>query len=490
MTETTIPNIQNTKFSTIPMVGIIANIPIENKDISTTIINISTETIKGNIIIDNEFNCYKDSKSRIINQICFENFIDIVNNIKQICENHLIINSEHNSSIYGYKIKELIEKNYIDKNLIYINFTNSINEIMNKFSIKNDTIYVLIVEIPSDYNYSSSNDFSFMLFLENGTELNLSILTNLKINISVPMTNLNSLNIDYAEYFKKQGYDIYDINSNFYYDVCSPVYYEENDITINDRNLEVYPSNISINKNNCTYKSANLENKTFLYECDFTEYYQCETLENENDNDEQEPKFINYFFDLINYKIIFCTEIIKHFKNYKNNIGVIISSIIFFINIIFTIIFFSYDLRKIRFNIYKDIQSNIKLQREIIQKEKKHKISIKENKNEKIKNKENKKNKKEEKVKEKINNKNNKKDKNKKKDKKENRKEIKDKNQKDKNKNKYNNNKKKNKKSNPIKKRNNNKLKINSDNNTNENGKSKYTTNINILANKSKIQLV
>ena len=190
---------------------------------------------------------------------------------------------------------------------------------MNKFSIKNDTIYVLIVDIPSNYNNSSSDDFSFMLFLENGTELNLSILTNLKINISVPMTNLNSLNIDYAEYFKKQGYDIYDINSNFYYDVCSPAYYEENDITINDRNLEIYPSNISINKNNCTYKSANLENKTFLYECDFTEYYQCETLENENDNDEQEPKFINYFFDLINYKIIFCTEIIKHFKNYKYN---------------------------------------------------------------------------------------------------------------------------------------------------------------------------
>ena len=75
-------------------------------------------------------------------------------------------------------------------------------------------------------------------------------------------------------------------------------------------------------------------------------------------------------FLIYNYKIIFCVEIVKHFKNYKNNIGVIISSIIFFINIIFTIVFFSYDLRKIRFNIYKDIQSNIKLQREIIQKEK------------------------------------------------------------------------------------------------------------------------
>ena len=129
MTETTIPNIQTTKISTIPMVGIITNIPIENKDISTTIINISPETIKGSIIMENEFDCYKDSQSRIINQICFENFISIINNIKQICENHIIINSTHNSSIYGYKIKELIEKNYIDKNLIYINFTNSINEI-------------------------------------------------------------------------------------------------------------------------------------------------------------------------------------------------------------------------------------------------------------------------------------------------------------------------------------------------------------------------
>ena len=198
------------------------------------------------------------------------------------------------------------------------------------------------------------------------------------------MTNLNSLNIDFAEYFAKQGYDIYDVNSDFYNDVCSPAYYEDNDITLNDRNTEICPNNISINKNNCTYKSVNLENKTFLYECDFTEYYNSENLTNENDNsNEQENKFFNYFLDLINYKIIICIDIIKYFKNYKNNIGVIFCTIISFTSVLFIVIFFSYGIKKIKLNIYKEIQINNKLRKKIIQKEKenKKKVNKKENKN-------------------------------------------------------------------------------------------------------------
>ena len=61
-------------------------------------------------------------------------------------------------------------------------------------------IYLLIVDIPRNYSSSSIDDFSFILLLENGTELNISELSNLKANISIPMTDLNSLNYDYAKY--------------------------------------------------------------------------------------------------------------------------------------------------------------------------------------------------------------------------------------------------------------------------------------------------
>ena len=77
------------------------------------------------------------------------------------------------------------------------------------------------------------------------------------------MTNLELLNYDYAVYFKNQGHDIYDKNSNFYTYICSPAYYEKNDITLKDRNKEIYPNIISIYKNKCSY-SAYLDSKRLL----------------------------------------------------------------------------------------------------------------------------------------------------------------------------------------------------------------------------------
>ena len=319
-----------------------------------------------------------------------------------------------------------------------------------------------------------------MIFLENGTELDMSKLKNLKINISLPMNNLDSLNYDYATYFADQGYDIYDKNSDFYTNSCSPAYYGENDITLEDRRLEIYPHNASINKNNCSYLSVDLENKRLSYECDFTENYNNEEI-SEFDYEEKDNNFISYFLDLINYKIVFCINLFFNIDNYKNNLGIKICLIDFTLTTTLIIFFFIFGFKKIRVSFFNEIKIKQKEIYDMIQKKKNilitNNIKLKDDKN-KNKNKDNK------------NNDNKKKEKEKDKNKIKNNKDNKDnKDKKDKKENKDINNKKnynKDKKANPIKKNRNSKnLFLNTVNN-----RTKILTNVNILAQKSQINLI
>ena len=82
----------------------------------------------------------------------------------------------------------------------------------------------------------ATRDYNFRLFLENGTELNLSTINeDIYLDFYVPIDDLNSTHFNDAKELKSQGYDIYDINSDFYNDFCSPAFLGENDITLKDR---------------------------------------------------------------------------------------------------------------------------------------------------------------------------------------------------------------------------------------------------------------
>ena len=74
-------------------------------------------------------------------------------------------------------------------------------------------------------------------------------------------------NFDYSIEFNKQGYDIYDKKSNFYNDICSPAYLGQNDITLTDRKKDIFPNNVTLCKDNCEYKSINIEEKRIICEC-------------------------------------------------------------------------------------------------------------------------------------------------------------------------------------------------------------------------------
>ena len=316
---------------------------------------------------ENEYDNINDT-NKISDLLGFKNYNQITRSIKEMSDEQIIIKNNSDYKIYAYEIDEKKENFFHENNLTYIDFSNSNikNCIVNEQNLDNDTnIYALILETYNDNQNALTDDLYFVLLLENGTELYICNDENIKVNISSPITNLTLAHYDYAVYFQKQGYDIYDKNSSFYYDICISVYYENNDITIEDRRQEIYPNNMIIINPNCEYKKADLESKRFFYECKILDIYKQNKSEENTKNDNcfeiQEENFIYYLLDYINYKILVCHDAFFHLDNYQSNIGLMFSSVTSFLIIVLILIFCFHGLSKIKIMMYNEIPTFPKL---------------------------------------------------------------------------------------------------------------------------------
>ena len=319
-----------------------------------------------------------NNNTKVINQICFENFQNMSSNIKEMSDNHIIIENIPNLTIYSYEIGSDIDY-YENSKLTYIFFKNLKQTLIKTFNLENNTnIYALIVDSPSKYSNSSIKDYGFVLLLENGTELNLSnINEDLRVNISIPIANLNLVNFNYAILFSEQGYDIYDKYSNFYNDFCTPGYLNDNDITLEERQKEIYPNNVTKGKLNCIYQLSDLKNKRFIYDCKLIDVNINNTNNNKKDDfeiKEKDENFFNYITDVINYKVLICKDLFLNIENYRHNKAVMICTTSIFLSVLLLVIFFSCGLSKIRIIMHNEIPSEQKLRKLILEQKNKNKI--------------------------------------------------------------------------------------------------------------------
>ena len=301
---------------------------------------------------------------KVLNEICFDNFHNVTSNIKELSDNNIIIRQSPNITAYVYDIEKDINY-FVENKLTYIYF-NDIKEILKKeYNLdENSKIYAFIVDSPTKYSNSSINDYAFALFLENGTELNLSNLNdNIVLNLSLPISNLDLANFNYALIFSEQGYDIYNKNSKFYHDICTPGYIKDDDITLAERKQEVFPNNVSILKSNCEYHSTNLNNKRFNFNCSLGGINKNSTNNNIEYHFEEEKNenFFNYLLDMINYKVLNCSILFFNIDNYRHNKAVMICTTSIFLTILLLIIFFCNSMPKIRIAMYNDIPTDKKI---------------------------------------------------------------------------------------------------------------------------------
>ena len=293
-----------------------------------------------------------------------------VDNIEQIINDFITSNNNRNISSYYYEIN--LDKNEIktkSNNITYIDFPiETKNFLIKQFNLdeEKDKLYILIFDnLASDLNIAISN-YSYKVILENGTELNLSSINeNYYYDVYSPLIDLIISNYNYSIYFIKQGYDIYDKKSDFYNDICSSAFIDKNDITLDDRKKYIYPNNATLCKDNCKYKSINIEEKRIICECNLN-INSNSTNEDEIFLDSDDDNFLSYLLDNINYKIFKCFKIFLIFDNLKNSYAFYTMIFIFFIVIINCFSFFFYSIRNIRRLMMKYYPTKQKVNNELI----------------------------------------------------------------------------------------------------------------------------
>ena len=265
----------------------------------------------------------KGPNTQVFNGICFDNLLEMAQNIKTISDAGQTLYTESGIIIHGYSTKTNQDD---DKNSNYslVDLGDCEYKLKAHYNLSNDTeLFILGIDSPNKDLTSPISVYNYGVYLEDGTLLNhTEICSDSKILISSPITNPELLKLEEAAYFSDLGYDIFDSNSDFYNDNCAPASIGGNDIILSDRKKDFYPSNISLCNDSCIYSQVDLSSKRFTCECDLSYNYSEKVKKEENtEEEEDDTSYIEYFLSLINYKIIKCYKLFLEYKSYYYNAG-------------------------------------------------------------------------------------------------------------------------------------------------------------------------
>ena len=321
----------------------------------------------------------KLEETKILGGICFDDFLIILDNIEEVSNNYnnIAINNYPGITVNIYRVGIKIEeaaKKY--KNLTFIDLTECGEELKKFYNLSNNTnLYLISIDIYNKESNKVTNDFNFEIYLKNGTQLeDLSACKTVSLEASSSLTKLDLAKYYDAKYFYSQGYNIYNISSEFYHDYCLGAYFNNNDIIIKDRIKYIYPYNISLCPNGCKLNNVEIDSKRVNCSCNISLF----NKNNNNNNLEINKSNINlsnsknsdnlfcYLLDNINYKIFKCYKELfaSDINDLIKNFGIILGIIFIIINCICLSIFYLRFLPQIRIQIFKTIQNNkIKRQR-------------------------------------------------------------------------------------------------------------------------------
>ena len=311
--------------------------------------------------------------TKILGGLCFDDFLRVLDGIDSVESKNIVMNENPGVSINIYTSEINLDEaknNEKNINLTFIDLGECENKLREYYRINDELKFCIIsVDLLTKYSNKSTNDFAYELYLDNGTQImDLSPCNEYPISISSPIINLDLVNFEEAEIFDSQGYDIYNLSSNFYNDKCTAAYINGNDIIIKDRIDDIYPHNVSFCPNGCILDNTEINNKRFNCSCNIS--LMEEPIENESEeiqNVQTNENYISYLLDMINYKLFGCPKIFKNssFKDYISNIGLYIGSIVILFNIISIWIFYCYFLFKIRGEMHGLIPTEIKLKKKL-----------------------------------------------------------------------------------------------------------------------------
>ena len=317
--------------------------------------------------------------TQVFNGICFDNFETLTKNIKSLSESNEIIESTSGVIIRGYSTSSNNDKESIDENakysIVYLG-DDCENKLRDYYNLTNDTeLFILGIDSPNKDISATTNTYNYGVYLADGSLLDHNeVCKESKISISSPITNPELVKLNEASYFSDIGYDIFNEESNFYNDYCSPASIDGNDIVLSDRKKDFYPSDVSLCNDSCHYSQVDFNSKRFNCECDLTYNFSQKNVNAEETSEEEDVGYIEYLLSLINYKIIVCYKLFFEYESYYYNAGfyIAVGTLIFCLGQIF--IFIKWGIKRMNINILENIPNKIKMLESMKEKNKLRKV--------------------------------------------------------------------------------------------------------------------
>ena len=344
-------NEENLNYSNI-RTSLIDKNSIEESDNNMVIFpsSIHTETIKNlqtyNITGENNEEIYQEIKE-IINNYIAEEGEDITIEAKDNFFYKITTSDKEMNDIEG------INQNTIPMTKIDLG---ECENLLKDYYLKNRNVSLIIVKFEKITNISSERILQYEVYEPfNKTKLDLSICDKTPIITYTPVVLSKELLNLYNE-IKDSGYDLFNIESSFYKDICTPFTSSNGtDVSLADRKNHYFNNDEIMCQPNCKFSDYSIETKLLKCECDIT-------------NSEIETKVIKKeitkntiyesFYDTLkfsNYKVLWCYKLAFHINSVTINKGSIIAIIFFLIYSIFLISYICKGIRELKLHFARSL---------------------------------------------------------------------------------------------------------------------------------------
>ena len=240
------------------------------------------------------------------------------------------------------------------KNQTTIDFLECEKILKKQYKISDDEVLTIIqLNINKKNNKSLTWQLEYAVYNSLKERLNLSYCQGLNLNINYTIKNslLLSLDIELINKLSNIGINVFDLNDDFFNDICYSYGESNSDLTLEDRKNEIY-QNYSLCDTNCKFEHINLDTMTISCSC---------KIKTETKSEIEAialPSTDKSFFKDHNIAVIKCYKLVFNFKIKEGNLGfwIILSLIILQIPCI--IHYFIYNEKPIRFYIFSEMKKN------------------------------------------------------------------------------------------------------------------------------------
>jgi len=312
---------------------------IHQKDISTltNTINDYITTLPNN-----------NEKNEIIIERIDKTKEEIIENLDKFIKKY---DTSKINEIFGsdYKIKIAPINNDTHQNIsTYIDFSNCENLLREAYGYSSsDLLTVCQIEINNPSEQALINNVEYSVYDENKKKLNLSICKDEKIIIHYEL-NTSKIDMSKAKYYSELGIDIFNINDDFFNDICYPYFVGDADVILEDRVTDIY-QNYSVCEDNCESNLLDFIQNTVSCSCS-TKTFSASDL--------KMPTLASIFRDTLSYSsigVIKCYRLVFRIKDKFLNIGFCIFTVLVSLHIPLFIHYCINTLTKLRDYIYKEL---------------------------------------------------------------------------------------------------------------------------------------